>query len=1132
MHNFRFLLFGLFCLANSSFAYGEETSQAPPIKFGLTLSGGGIRAASFSYGVMRGLEDIKVCAYIRNSQILKFSREKEHTCEEEFSSVNLLSIINYLSAVSGGSITASYYMTHDDDEFREEFSDILQNLWVTWDIVKNMETRFHFGDSGLFERLPLSFSLFVASAIDTAKNIAFSPFEWIFRTIDYELPFINSDLTPPVFLAASRGLISTERWQETYEDWIFDGDDLKFGDILEKRKSVNFLIHATDIKNRRPFTFNEWTFNCLGISQEGYLNFPIALAAAASSALPVLYEPLHLNKYLNDNFNEYKRVDNIPSNCPRIIQDITEGRTLELLDGGIQENLGLGGLIREIFREKAETPNSKDFQSVKAKNFVIIVNSAARAVDPFFSLGTDSSTMVNNIDQSLDTLQREKTDLARTIYQKPLNNFGFGSMEINFSDITNDSKLIRQIWEEINKNKITPDKFNETLNYVDSYSEFEQNFRKDLEQIGMRPTMNDIDTLIAAGRSIILHKSGELIDRLVNFSKREFKEKCEDINNPTKYYCWPKSFQSVPYILDKPLGPILKVFSDTTESFIKGTTIKRRDRLEEIQRKGMRLKNELEISEKSHKIKILISNFIRKEIDYYNLVVSFYKSETAQGIVDSLKKLHSLFDEKDNEKEAQLFNQQFLDAKAKLNNHESEEIIYLKGQILPAVTILRDPEVRDLALKDCVHYQVKADSYDEMANSREKEIYCYTAENLMKEINERRKRGDLESKNSITYFYSAILADFLDRNVFYNLFNGLHAFPNSEILNAQLGHMNILLEGNADGAIRHYSRAINIVEDKLRRLEIFQSLTHNTAQLEKIGELRELYKIRKNWYKRQAADFLALIPGYYETFHFKKNGNHKKIGAIFANEIHDEFGELAKKIHLNENKEGIQEPAPGLMHHEILYPLALHKIVNFAELECPEREEEIQKSKNLLIESVGFLLKALEIMVQKSSIFHDQEKDDFHHTVKPLLQDPLKIDKVPYERLLGSIFPFKDSKALWNYLKVDLKQKLGSVDGEKNWDPFLAEIKQEEDIFNVIQKLPRGEDRDKISNWVNSWFALKDETRWVNRVAEKIKTPTNEGELKDIITLLFDLKYLRFFLNYANELECLGGIGFQPVVSS
>lgn len=106
---------------------------------------------------MRGLEDIKVCAYIRNSQILKFSREKEHTCEEEFSSVNLLSIINYLSAVSGGSITASYYMTHDDDEFREEFSDILQNLWVTWDIVKNMETRFHFGDSGLFERLPLSF---------------------------------------------------------------------------------------------------------------------------------------------------------------------------------------------------------------------------------------------------------------------------------------------------------------------------------------------------------------------------------------------------------------------------------------------------------------------------------------------------------------------------------------------------------------------------------------------------------------------------------------------------------------------------------------------------------------------------------------------------------------------------------------------------------------------------------------------------------------------------------------------------------------------------------------------------------------------------------------------------------------
>ncbi len=54
------VLFVVFLICHSSHpVLGEEIKG--PIKFGLTLSGGGIRAAAFSYGVMRGLEEIFLC---------------------------------------------------------------------------------------------------------------------------------------------------------------------------------------------------------------------------------------------------------------------------------------------------------------------------------------------------------------------------------------------------------------------------------------------------------------------------------------------------------------------------------------------------------------------------------------------------------------------------------------------------------------------------------------------------------------------------------------------------------------------------------------------------------------------------------------------------------------------------------------------------------------------------------------------------------------------------------------------------------------------------------------------------------------------------------------------------------------
>ncbi len=1049
-------------------------------------------------------------------------------------------------------------MTHDDESFRDNFRELLANLHVTWDIVKNMETRFHLGGTGFGERLPLSFMLFLTSAVDTAKNLAFFPFAWIFRANDWEMPFINSDLTPPLFLAASRGLITVKRWQETYEDWIFDGEELRFNDIVRDPSHIKLLIHATDIKNGRPFTFDEWTFGCLGVSKEGFQEFSIALAAASSSALPILFEPLKLNSYLEENFEDFRRTDTISPTCPRIIQDLTETRTLELLDGGIQENLGLAGLVRTIFREKAE-----GLQSKETKNFIIIVNSAAPAVDPFFSIGTDSSTMANNIDQSIDTLQREKTDLARAIYQKPLNNFGFGSLEINFSDIKNDPDLVKQIWNQL-KNKNAPEDFNETLNYIDSYSEFENRFRKDLERIGMRPTQNDIDTLIAAGRSISLRKMDEIIDKLANFSKRKFVIDCDQIINATKFDCWPNVFEEVPYILDRPLGVILTVFSDATEKFIKKTTINRIDKLREIQKQGLKLKRDLEVSEKANKVKAVFKEDIRKELEYYSLLeglknplqgitqeshqeahehneissnlknftklIEEVKDQKTKNIVGSLMKLFEVGDT--------LFDDSLKAAQDHLENKDNKEKMYLKGQILPAIDIL----ITEKESKDCNFYfnNPKSETYFSFENAksetlkvklREQVIICYMAEYLLKKITEGRAKEEFFSNNHLVFYYAAFLANFLDRKeeVFYNLYTGLHAFPEAETLHSQLGFMGFLIDENAEKVIRHQSKAIEITANKQRQLDSLQFRTHDVEDLERIGKLKEYYQYLENWYKRQLAEYLAVIPGYSGLENSEKDNeeDYKKMGVRFAQEIYNKHKKDAEAP-LDKTLQKIQEPIPGLMHHEILYPLALHNLVSFARLECPDRREGIAKSRENLSNSVKLLLRSLKILNKNNDYFKKisdngnlkGQKDEFNKEVEVFIEDPLKLDEKSFRKLVGSIFPTESLgqfEGNWDQLQGALKI---------NWKEFkdgdLIEIAGRVDRFEMKLDEIYGIRKEEVRAWVIRWL----EKEWIERVSNNLsqdRNPDKKNGLRDFIVLLFDLKYLEFFLRYADELECLGG---------
>jgi NTE family protein len=90
-----------------------ESGRSPQIKFVLTFSGGGTRAAAMAYGVMEELRDTDVFV--------------------DGQSRRLLDEIDFISSVSGGSFTAAYYGLHGEQMF-----DIFEDEFLRFDLQSKL----------------------------------------------------------------------------------------------------------------------------------------------------------------------------------------------------------------------------------------------------------------------------------------------------------------------------------------------------------------------------------------------------------------------------------------------------------------------------------------------------------------------------------------------------------------------------------------------------------------------------------------------------------------------------------------------------------------------------------------------------------------------------------------------------------------------------------------------------------------------------------------------------------------------------------------------------------------------------------------------------------------------------------
>jgi NTE family protein len=213
----------------------------------------------------------------------------------------LLDEIDGISSVSGGSFTSGYYGLFGDRIFEDFESKFLK---------KNIQ-------GALITRTFLN------------------PINWVRLSSNY---FDRSDLAV-----------------EYYDKHIFEGKT--FGD-LAARKGPMIMMNATDMTHGLRIAFNQDAFDafCSDLSR-----FPVARAAAASSAVPMLLSPVTLRNYagtcgyrIPERFEEMLKSRDISerqfylANNAKPFLDSKKKPYIHLVDGGVADNLGLRAILDRV----------------------------------------------------------------------------------------------------------------------------------------------------------------------------------------------------------------------------------------------------------------------------------------------------------------------------------------------------------------------------------------------------------------------------------------------------------------------------------------------------------------------------------------------------------------------------------------------------------------------------------------------------------------------------------------------------------------------------------------------------------------------------------------------------------------
>ena len=326
----------------------EERSVEDDDLIGLSFSGGGTRAAAFSYGVLT---------------------EMEHT-PVRGASASMLDRIDFISGVSGGSVTAAYYGLRKRaalEDFRERF------------LLRNAE-------EGLETNLTL-------------------------RTIGK---------------AFAGGINDSQGFPRWLDANLFDG--ATFGEFREAGRP-RVWINASDIYNRTPFVFGATAFNamCSDLSK-----YPLANAVAASAAVPVAFAPVVIQTFprqCSDPLPSWIAKARNDRNAPPMLSSFAKAITryhdgempyIKLLDGGLVDNYGLSGFT--IARLSADTPYGplSPQQAVKLRRGLFLVVDAKTGVSGDWINSIEGPTGVELVKAAADTAIDASVNTSFTAFDRTM----------------------------------------------------------------------------------------------------------------------------------------------------------------------------------------------------------------------------------------------------------------------------------------------------------------------------------------------------------------------------------------------------------------------------------------------------------------------------------------------------------------------------------------------------------------------------------------------------------------------------------------------------------------------------------------------------------------------------------------
>jgi NTE family protein len=175
---------------------------------------------------------------------------------------------------------------------------------------------------------------------------------------------------------------------EYYDKKIFEGGT--FGDMAA-RKGPLIFINATDMTygTRVGFTQEFFNFICSDLS-----HFPIARAAAASSAVPMVLTPITLRNFAGTcGFKMPENIEGVLksreiserqfylANNIAVYSDSKKKPYIHLVDGGVSDNLGLRALLDRVIMSASLPESIKGTPLEKANKIVLIVVNAETEPD-------------------------------------------------------------------------------------------------------------------------------------------------------------------------------------------------------------------------------------------------------------------------------------------------------------------------------------------------------------------------------------------------------------------------------------------------------------------------------------------------------------------------------------------------------------------------------------------------------------------------------------------------------------------------------------------------------------------------------------------------------------------------------